>query len=147
VNQPTTSAPGFLYSKAMKVSGVTWVEPALTAFLAKPKKFMKSTKMSFAGINNAKKRASLLAYLQTLTDAQTTATKHGYRTKCNAASSHTARFLKASSVAANLSLAPISKISMASWRPATQIMSPHRPKKRALIETDTILTETMASPE
>jgi cytochrome c len=77
VNQPAASVPGFRYSKAMKASGVTWTEPALAAFFVKPKKFIKSTKMSFAGIKSAKKRADLVAYLKTLADAKPTASNHG----------------------------------------------------------------------
>jgi hypothetical protein len=40
---------------------------------------MKGKEMSFSGIKSAKKRASLLAYLRTFTDAWITATKRDER--------------------------------------------------------------------
>lgn len=52
------------YSKAMKSSGITWDEENLRAFLAKPKKFMKKTKMSFAGLKKEKDLDNILAYLK-----------------------------------------------------------------------------------
>ena len=52
---------GFKYSKAMKKSGVTWDEATLDKFLTKPKKFMKGTKMSFAGLKKEADRAIVIA--------------------------------------------------------------------------------------
>ena len=54
---------GFKYSKAMKKSGVTWDEATLDKFLTKPKKFMKGTKMSFAGLKKEADRANVIAYI------------------------------------------------------------------------------------
>ncbi len=66
---PAASVKGYKYSKAMAASGIIWDEAALTEFLAQPKKFVKGTKMSFAGLKNAKQRAGLVAYFKSLTDA------------------------------------------------------------------------------
>ena len=58
---------GFRYSKALKAKaeeGLVWDEANLDAFLAKPKKWLKGTKMSFAGLKKDKDRAAIIAYLQ-----------------------------------------------------------------------------------
>jgi len=60
------SVEGFKYSKAMKGSGLTWDDATLDSFLKKPKKFLKGTKMSFAGVKKEKQRINLIAYLNTL---------------------------------------------------------------------------------
>jgi len=49
----------------MRESGVIWTDENLSAFLTKPKKFMKGTKMSFAGIKKPEQLADLIAYLKT----------------------------------------------------------------------------------
>ncbi len=65
------SVKGYKYSKAMASSGIVWNEATFTEFLLKPKKLIKGTKMSFAGLKNAKQRADLVAYFKSLTDAAT----------------------------------------------------------------------------
>ena len=57
---------GFRYSKAMKKSGLTWDDGTLDKFLKKPKKFLKGTKMGFAGIKKDGRRADVIAYLNSL---------------------------------------------------------------------------------
>ena len=47
----------------MAVDGLVWDEESLTAFLAKPKDFMKGTKMSFAGLRKEDDIANVIAYL------------------------------------------------------------------------------------
>ncbi|MGO1118943.1 c-type cytochrome [Rhodovibrionaceae bacterium A322] len=59
---------GFKYSKAMKGAGITWDDESLRAFLKKPKKFLKGTKMSFAGIKKDKDMDNLMAYLKEATN-------------------------------------------------------------------------------
>ncbi|MBL4891935.1 MAG: c-type cytochrome [Rhizobiaceae bacterium] len=54
------------YSKAMKKKGeegVVWNAETLNDFLTKPKKYIKKTKMAFAGIKKDKQREDLLAFL------------------------------------------------------------------------------------
>ena len=63
------SVKGYKYSKAMVSSGLIWNEAAFTEFLIKPKKFVKGTKMSFAGLRNATQRADVVAYFRSLTEA------------------------------------------------------------------------------
>ncbi|MEC7303816.1 MAG: cytochrome c family protein, partial [Pseudomonadota bacterium] len=58
---------GFKYSKAMKASGVTWDEKSLRAYLKKPRKFIKGTRMAFAGIKKKKQMDNLVAYLKEAT--------------------------------------------------------------------------------
>ncbi len=57
----------FKYSKAMKkasADGLVWTEENLDKFLTKPKKFMKKTKMSFAGLKKADQRKAVIEYLK-----------------------------------------------------------------------------------
>ncbi len=60
------SVKGFKYSKAMKASGLTWDDDTLDKFLKKPKKFLKGTKMGFAGLKKDGQRADVIAYLKSL---------------------------------------------------------------------------------
>ena len=60
------SAEGFKkYSKAMMESGVVWNEETLDAYLEAPKKYIKGTRMAFAGLRKEKDRANVIAYLRT----------------------------------------------------------------------------------
>jgi len=63
------AAAAYKFSSALKGLGGTWDYAALDAFLRKPKEYVKGTKMSFAGIANAKDRADLLGYLRGLSDS------------------------------------------------------------------------------
>ncbi len=53
----------FKYSKAMRGADITWDEKTLDAFLAKPKKFLKGTKMSFRGLKKQADRDNVIAYI------------------------------------------------------------------------------------
>ncbi|WP_299936568.1 c-type cytochrome [uncultured Pelagimonas sp.] len=57
---------GFKYSKVMKGHGGTWDEETLTAFLTKPKKYMKGTKMSFNGLKKDKDILAMIEYLKSV---------------------------------------------------------------------------------
>ncbi|MBE1284114.1 MAG: c-type cytochrome [Rhodobacteraceae bacterium] len=62
---------GFKYSKPMMAAGeggLVWTEAELTAFLTKPKAYMKGTKMSFAGLKKEKDVGAVIAYLQSFAD-------------------------------------------------------------------------------
>ena len=54
---------GYKYSKVMGGSDIVWTVENLTAFLTKPKKFMKGTKMAFNGLKKPKDIENLLAYI------------------------------------------------------------------------------------
>ncbi len=70
VERPIASAPEFAYSEGAKSkSAEKWTYDNLNTFLKAPKKFLVGTKMAFGGIGNDKKRADLIAYLASLSDA------------------------------------------------------------------------------
>ena len=52
------------YSKAMKNSGIVWNDETLNGYLEKPKKYLKGTRMAFAGLKKEKDRANVIAYLK-----------------------------------------------------------------------------------
>ncbi len=60
------SVDGFAYSAAFKAAmdeGRVWDEAALSEFLAKPKGYMKGTKMAFSGLKTDEDLAAVTAYL------------------------------------------------------------------------------------
>ena len=62
---------GFKYSKAMAdagADGMVWDEATLTDFLANPKKSMKGTKMSFAGLRKDEDLSAVIAYLMSVSN-------------------------------------------------------------------------------
>jgi cytochrome c len=61
------SVPGFEYSPAMKRSRLVWDEKSLDRFLADPPKAVPGTTMTYAGVQDPKERADLIAYLRTAT--------------------------------------------------------------------------------
>jgi cytochrome c2 len=71
VDNPAGVIDGFKYSKAlmkMADAGLVWTEAELTAFLAKPKAYMKGTKMSFAGLKKESDQAAIVEYLKSFED-------------------------------------------------------------------------------
>ncbi len=64
VGRKAGSVEGYKYSKAMAGADITWDEASLDKFLTKPKKFLKGTKMSFAGLKKEAQRADVIAYLK-----------------------------------------------------------------------------------
>lgn len=68
VGRAAGANPDFKYSKPMLEKageGLVWDEESLTAFLAKPKDFIKGTKMSFAGLKDEDDIENVIAYLAT----------------------------------------------------------------------------------
>jgi cytochrome c len=61
------AVPGFDYSPAMKGSKIVWDEKTLDRFLSDPMKALPGTSMIFAGVPDAKERASLIAWLKRAT--------------------------------------------------------------------------------
>ncbi len=67
VGKPAGAVEGFKYSKAMKkaaADGLVWTDENLDKFLKKPKKFMKKTKMSFAGLKKEDRRKAVIEFLK-----------------------------------------------------------------------------------
>ena len=60
-------AEGYSYSTANKTSGVVWGEDTLFAYLLNPKKYIKGTKMVFAGLKKPAERKDLIAFLKAST--------------------------------------------------------------------------------
>ena len=70
VDRPIAAHEGFTYSEALTADkSKPWAYDHLFAFLKAPKKTYPGTKMAFGGIGNDKKRADLIAYLASLSDA------------------------------------------------------------------------------
>ena len=63
VNRQVAGDAEFRYSPAMQEHGGTWTVVWLDEYLENPRKAVKGTKMSFAGIKDAQDRADLIAYL------------------------------------------------------------------------------------
>ncbi|WP_296596247.1 cytochrome c family protein [Phenylobacterium sp.] len=59
----SASNPDFKYSDALKNAGWTWDAAHLDQWLEKPQTFLPGTKMSFAGLKDAKDRTDLIGYL------------------------------------------------------------------------------------
>ena len=58
------SSEKYRYSKAMKNASFVWNAESLAAYLVNPRKFLKGTKMAFAGIRSKQDLDSLIAYLE-----------------------------------------------------------------------------------
>ena len=64
------SVPGYVYSAAMKDSGIVWDEESLDSYLARPADFVPGNKMGLVfsrGVPVAQDRADLIAFLRQAT--------------------------------------------------------------------------------
>ena len=68
INRPKANVDGFAYSKALAEYGGLWGYEELAEFLYKPKKYIKGTKMNFAGLKKVKDRADLVYFLREHSD-------------------------------------------------------------------------------
>lgn len=59
---------GFAYSDAFvgKKGEITWNDEHLDGFLASPRRYLKGTKMAFAGLSKKQERIDIIEYLKTL---------------------------------------------------------------------------------
>lgn len=64
VGRQVAAVEGFKYSKVFQEADFVWDEENLTQYLTAPRKFMKGTKMAFAGIRKPQEIKDLLAYLE-----------------------------------------------------------------------------------
>jgi cytochrome c len=60
---------GFKYSAALSGYGKNWTFEELNGFLHKPMKYIKGTKMGFAGLKKDQDRADVIAYMNSKSDA------------------------------------------------------------------------------
>ncbi len=63
------SLSDFEYSPAMRSSGIVWNEQTLDRFLAAPTKVVPGTSMGYAGIDDPRERADLIAWLREASQA------------------------------------------------------------------------------
>ena len=64
IGRAAGSLDDYKYSKVMKATGLVWDEGTLAAYLKPPKKFVKGTKMAFAGLKKDRDVADIIAYLK-----------------------------------------------------------------------------------
>lgn len=66
VDRPAAQATDYKYSEAMRNAKLTWTNDTLDRYLPAPQQLVPGTSMRFAGLKDTKKRADLIAYLQSL---------------------------------------------------------------------------------
>ena len=67
VDGKIAAVDGYKYSKAMKkyaAENAVWTQALLEAYLEKPSKAVKGTRMAFVGLRKPKDRKDVIAYLQ-----------------------------------------------------------------------------------
>jgi cytochrome c len=64
IGRAAGTSANYVYSDAMKNSGLTWDRKTLTAYLEDPKGVVPGTRMIFWGLSDQEKVENLLAYLQ-----------------------------------------------------------------------------------
>ena len=64
VEAPAASRPGYVYSRALKASGLRWDQVTLDRWLTSPAKTVPGNKMIYPGMKSAADRAALIAYLR-----------------------------------------------------------------------------------
>ena len=68
VGRQIGSISDYKYSKALAAYGKNWTFEELNGYLIKPAKWIKGTKMAFAGLRKEKDRASVILYLNQNSD-------------------------------------------------------------------------------
>ena len=68
VGRQSGSIADYKYSKALLTHGKAWSFEELNGYLLKPAKWIKGTKMAFAGLRKEKDRASVIKYLNQSSD-------------------------------------------------------------------------------
>ena len=68
VNRQVGSVEDYKYSKALSEYGKNWTFEELNGYLIRPAKWIKGTKMAFAGLKKEKDRASVILYLNQNSD-------------------------------------------------------------------------------
>ena len=68
VGRDVGAVDDYKYSKALAAYGKAWTFEELNGYLVKPAKWIKGTKMAFAGLRKEKDRASVILYLNQNSD-------------------------------------------------------------------------------
>jgi len=68
LGKKSASVSGYKYSKALMAHGKVWSFAEMNSFLTKPKAHIKGTKMAFAGLVAEKDRASVIIYMNSMSD-------------------------------------------------------------------------------
>ena len=68
IGRKAGSIKDYKYSKALVAYGKVWSFDEMNGFLIKPKEWVKGTKMSFAGLKDAKQRAAVILYMNENSD-------------------------------------------------------------------------------
>ena len=68
VGRDVAAVGDYKYSKALAAYGKAWTFEELNGYLLKPAKWIKGTKMAFAGLRKEKDRASVILYLNQNSD-------------------------------------------------------------------------------
>ena len=77
-NRRAGTVPGFArYTDALKHAGLTWDAETLDKWLARPQVLVRDTTMTFPGIENARQRADVIAYLKAVADGKAPPTPGG----------------------------------------------------------------------
>ncbi|NUR45642.1 MAG: cytochrome c family protein [Sphingomonas sp.] len=69
LGEPIGQGKGFAFSPALSSKGGNWDWDNLSQWLSSPKAFAPGTKMTFAGLSNPEDRASVMAFLNSHSDA------------------------------------------------------------------------------
>ena len=69
IGRKAGSVSDYKYSKAMAAYAKPWSFEEMNGFLIKPKEWIKGTKMSFAGLKDAKERAAIILYMNENSDS------------------------------------------------------------------------------
>ena len=69
VGRKVGGVEGYKYSKALAAYDKEWTFEELNGFLIKPAKWIKGTKMAYAGLRKEKDRASIIKYLNQSSDS------------------------------------------------------------------------------
>jgi cytochrome c len=77
-NRRAGTVPGFgRYSEALKHAGLTWDAATLDRWLARPQAVVPETTMPFPGMDNARQRSDLIAYLKAVAEGKAPPTRGG----------------------------------------------------------------------
>ena len=67
--RPKAAVATFAYSATLREMGGHWTDADLNSYIADPRQFAPGTKMEWMGVKDPARRAALIAYLRTLSDA------------------------------------------------------------------------------